>query len=388
LASTRAARNALQRGAHLFYHARCATGRAGSARGNLDSPAERSCAVAVRLTPGFAPALFHLGEFAARRGQARRARELLTAFRAVSPDSDWTFQLELTVRCATEGPDGIDWPAAVRRASDRVVYVARTLGAGARYPACSRRALEAVLAIDTSQAAEHVTTRWSALKGLDYQGIAEGRVAQVVALLDSALTHGAPAAAALDLPDLIAGARAMEPRAAATMATLDEPFREMGSQRLWYFAVWEYYRSDSLRLGGVADASRAVAVASGSGVDHLVAEGAAARLALLRGDTVAAIRGLRQLRPSSEVGALAWNLWESAAAERLLLAQLLLAKGEDAEAMEVAEAFDSPRSQIHLLYLPASLQVRMRAAGRLGLTSRRDGYRDRLRALGRADLLP
>jgi serine/threonine-protein kinase len=354
---------------------------------DLDSLAERAFAGAVRIDARFAPALFHLAEFAARRGSAARARELLASFRSVSPDSDWTFQLELTVRCAAEGPDRIDWPAAVRRASDRVVTVARILGAGARYPSCSRRALESVLAFDTISSADHVTFRWSALKGLDYQTIAEGRPRRAAALLDSALANGMPSAAGLDVLNVIAGATTLESRGVATIASLAKPFNQMRTVRLWYFAMWEFYRGDAARLDSVVQALRVFTDSTGAGADRLVAAGAAARLAVLRGDTAAAIRLLEQLRPASALGDLTWDLWEAAAVERLLLAQLLLATGDFAKAIEVAELFDSPRSQIHLLYLPASLQIRLRAAAGLGQSARRDRYRDRLLALGRRDLL-
>ena len=355
--------------------------------GDLDSLANGSFVGAVRMDPAFAPALFHLAEFAARRGEARRARDLLLAFRSVSPDSDWTFQLDLTVRCAERGPDGIDWTAAVRRASDRVVTVARILGAGGRSLSCSRRALEAVLARDTSTAEPHSWYRWSALKGLNYQLIAEGRQDLAILLRDSALSHGMPAAVALDVPDVLSGAMGMNARAESTMVSLVEPWRLMGPERLWYFALWEHCRGDQPRLDSVAMASRAIADTAGDVVSLLVAESASARLALLVGDTATAVRRLRQIRPANDVARLTYDPMPAAASERLLLAEVLLATGDLEGAIHVAEAFDSPRAMIHLLYLPASLTIRMEAARRLGRTTLRDRYRDRLVALGRSDLL-
>jgi hypothetical protein len=73
-------------------------------RSFADSVTEQSLATAVRLQPGFAPALIHLAEFATRRGDARRARSILREIEATSPDSDWTFQADLMVRCAFDGP--------------------------------------------------------------------------------------------------------------------------------------------------------------------------------------------------------------------------------------------------------------------------------------------
>jgi hypothetical protein len=61
-----------------------------------------------------------------------------------------------------------------------------------------------------------------------------------------------------------------------------------------------------------------------------------------------------------------WSLAEPLGPERLLLAQLLVAKGEPREALEVAEVFDSQEPLIYALYRTASLVVRQRAAEQLG----------------------
>ncbi|HEX6314364.1 MAG TPA: hypothetical protein VFZ73_05870, partial [Gemmatimonadaceae bacterium] len=54
---------------------------------------------------------------------------------------------------------------------------------------------------------------------------------------------------------------------------------------------------------------------------------------------------------------------------------------------DTASAFDSQRSQIHHLYLPASLFVRLQAAEQLRRATDRATIETRLRALGRQDLL-
>ena len=350
----------------------------------LDSLAEQAFTGALRLNPTYAPALFHLAESAARRGATQRSRELLAAFRSVSPDSDWTFQLEVIVGCAAEGPQRIDWAAAVRRASDRVVNVSRILGAGARYPECSRRALESVLAFDTDTSRDHGIYRWSALKGLNYQAVMQGKDERVVTLLDSALASGVRAAPSLYVLDAAAGSRISRTHADTAMGTLAKmPINTMATNRLHYFSLWEWHLRDVAKLDSVARRSLAVADSTHLGTDRLVADGAAARLALLRGDTATAVRLLRGMRPAAGAGPVTWDLWESAASERLLLAQVLLATGDARQAIEVAELFDSPRSQIHALYLPASLKVRKAAAEQLGLKAESERAGERLRALGR-----
>jgi hypothetical protein len=101
--------------------------------------------------------------------------------------------------------------------------------------------------------------------------------------------------------------------------------------------------------------------------DSLLAQSLAARATLALGDTAAAIRRLRALVPTSPSHQdLTWGPWESLGGERLLLAQVLLARGKPADAYEVAQAFDSPVPIPYLMYLPASLELRIRAAQELG----------------------
>jgi hypothetical protein len=76
---------------------------------------------------------------------------------------------------------------------------------------------------------------------------------------------------------------------------------------------------------------------------------------------------LRRLAPTAPDGAaLTWNPWEALAGERLLLAELLLARGEALAALQVASNFDAPAPISYLPYLPASLTLRITAADRLG----------------------
>jgi hypothetical protein len=355
---------------------------------NKDSAAEQSLERALRLQPGFAPALFHLVEFPTRRGEARRARDLMRQIETTAPDSDWTFQASLMVRCAFDGPDAIDWPAAVRRYSDRVVEVSRILGAGAANRPCARRALNAVLTYDADSSAAHATYRWSSTKGLNYLAMMEGRDSSAVALLDSVEQAGVRAAVSLHILNAAAGGRASEALGdSAVRSLLTLPISAMSTVRLRYLSLWSWHQRDPASLDSVARRLRAIADSTNSGIDRLARDGAEARLALLRGDSATAIIRLQAIRPAADPAWITWDLWESAASERLLLAELLLARREAAEAWRVAESFDSPRSQVHQLYLAPSLHVRLRAARQLGRTGDRNRMEARLRALGREDLL-
>ena len=353
-----------------------------------DSVIEQSLTRAIQLDNGFAPALQHLTEFATRRGERRRARDLLHRIEAASPDSDLTFQVSVMVRCVFDGPNTIDWRGAALRASKDLADVARILAGGGFNPACARRALESVLAYDTDTSAIHSIFRWSALKGLNYLAMMEGQDTTARALLDSANGAGVRAAVSLHVFNDAAGSRASRASADSAIATLTTlPISRMSTTRLRYLSLWSWNRGDTIRLDSVARRVRVIADSTKLGTDRMVLDATDARLALLRGDTTTAVARLKGIRPAADPSFITWDPWESAGSERLLLARLQLATGDAEGAWRTAATFDSPRSQVDGLYLAGSLSVRLRAARQLGRDSDRSRIEARLRALGRQDLI-
>ena len=349
---------------------------------HLDALSESAFEHATQLNASFAPALFHLTELAVLRSDLPRAHALLERFRRASPDSDWVFQAELTVRCASNGPGGIDWTRAADRAGGRVVTVGHVLGSGGRHLACAHRAYEAVLARDTAPGEIHFFNRWSALKGLNYALVTEGRASDAVALLDSARASGMQAAVSLHILNADVGMRASEMRAESAMASLATmAIDRMSTTRLRYASLWAWHRRDAVGLDSVARRSRFVADSSGLSADRVVHDAAVARVALLRGDSATAWRVLTQLRAVAEPGPLTWDLFGGLSAERLLLAELQLARGDARQALETADLFDSPHAQVDLLHLPESLIVRAKAAAELGDRASATQYEDRLRRI-------
>ena len=353
-----------------------------------DSVIERSLTRAEQLEDGFAPALLHLAEFTTVRGERRRARDLLRRIEAAAPDSNLIFHTNLMVRCVFDGPNTIDWRAASRRASNDVVDVARILAGGGVNVPCARKALESVLAHDTDTSATHSIFRWSAVKGLNYLAMMEGRDSAARALLDSANRMGIRAAVSLHVFNDAAGSRVSRASADSAIATLMTlPISRMSTARLRYLSLWSWNRGDAVRLDSVARRIRIIADSTKLGTDRMVLDATDARLALLRGDTVTAISRLKAIRPAADPAFITWDPWESAANERLLLARLQLATGDAEGAWLTAATFDSPRSQVDALYLAGSLSVRLRAARQLGRDSDRSRIQARLRALGRQDLI-
>jgi hypothetical protein len=98
-------------------------------------------------------------------------------------------------------------------------------------------------------------------------------------------------------------------------------------------------------------------------------------------DTDGAIARLRTLRPSAPRREIAWQHAEGLGAERLLLAELLLARHRYAESIQVASLLDATEPVPYLLYLRSSLTTRVRAAAAMNSGALVRQFERRLRAL-------
>jgi Tfp pilus assembly protein PilF len=142
--------------------------------------------------------------------------------------------------------------------------------------------------------------------------------------------------------------------------------------------VWHAHR------GPLADARRIAAIlaaradSSGQSRDSLFARIVAAHVALGGGDTTQARDRLEALLPRADPDELAWSLWSPLGLERLLLARILLAQRDFEGALRVASVFDSAQPIAYVRDLPASLQLRLRAAQALGRQDLVTHYRARL----------
>ena len=104
----------------------------------------------------------------------------------------------------------------------------------------------------------------------------------------------------------------------------------------------------------------------------------AARTALWRGDTVAAVAQLRTVRALGTAADLAWTFPAPAAEERLLLARLLLAQRDYRGAARVADVFDNQEPMAFVAHVPASLEIRAAAARGMGQAKAAAGFEARL----------
>jgi hypothetical protein len=219
--------------------------------------------------------------------------------------------------------------------------------------------------------------------------VATGRTDDLISLLDSAAASGSGSGLVGRLHyilDAVVGAD-VEAEARGVADSLRAILPSLSETRLWFLGMWDVYRDRVAEARGIRDSLRSRAT-EGSRSAGLMEEALTAHITLVEGDTVGALRLLERLAPNGPRIQLA-RPWESLGLERLRLAQVLYALGEYEEAYRVATVFDSPgaASIIFPVFLPESLEVRLRAAEGMGDESLAAHLRERLRGLGREDLV-
>jgi tetratricopeptide (TPR) repeat protein len=338
-------------------------------KGRPDSLAEAALLKAHRLDSTAVYPMFHLLEIAIRKGEQDRTERLWERFVAVRPERTLSDKIRIMRTCVLDGVGSVSWNQEALAEPQELLTAGKSLAAAGSQVECAKAAFSAVLRADTASDAFGVGRRWSALVGLQSLLLSQGRVNEVAKLLDSASTNTA-SAAALYLMNAAASGQLKEQATLVAQHDAErygpEYRKAPSSQRLWVLALWEASQGNVNPVSAIADELDQRARANGSRQDRLLADAVAAHAALAAGDTSVALRRLRLLRPTAPPDSMPWSLAEPLGPERLLLAQLLVAKGEPHEALEVAEVFDSQEPLIYALYRPASLVVRQRAAEQLG----------------------
>ena len=334
-------------------------------------------------TEGYAPALYHLAEYAIREGDFLAASNYLEEYRRVEPDTTVLAIPELALACAEESPAVVDWRSYVLADVEHVFQAGRLLGVGGAYPECAIAAWRAVLAHDTTW-----SKRWAfgTFVGLQSMLSAMECTQDLQLLLDSAAAKGLGRAGKLFyIVDAAVGAP-VDADAEFLADSLRDELETLPANRLWFLATWDLFRgrADDARavhetLMTLADTNRAAA---------RMAAGLSPRVQLAEGDTAAALLRFESLTATAPRQVLSYP-WESLGFERLTYARILLERGEYEEAFRVASVFDSPgaASLIFSAFLPASLQLRFWAAQGMGNQQLSKRMRERLTRLGRGDLV-
>ena len=351
----------------------------------LDSLAEFSFGEAARDS-GFLPPLFHLVEIAIRNGDHRAAERRLERFRQFDPEPQLVRQLDWMLTCVRRGASNVDWEAAVLQDRSAVLFAGKSLSAGARQPECAASAFRALLRSPAADLGE----RWGALIGLQGVLVALGRDDEAVELLDSAVAAGTSQAMSFYILNTVAGA-AMGAKAAELETMVRQAYGAdyagLSPQATWLMGIWLARSGLTDRLGVVVEQLERRADERGERHTRLYAAAARAHWTLSRGDTATALSRLRALRATARRDSLSWDLGEPLAVERLRLSELLFAVGDFAGAHDVAATFDHPEPAAFIAFVPLSLSIRYRAATRMNRDDLASTYRERLRLLGREDIL-
>jgi tetratricopeptide (TPR) repeat protein len=361
--------------AEVFYHLLPSLERP------LDSLAEAELTAAA-ADSGFSPPLFHLSEIELRRGNLEAAESLVQRYLEFMPESPYRGQLTFMLDCVRRDAGSMDWAVAAAVSPLTVLASAKSLSVAGSDLECARGGFEAVLSNDQAQ---HL--HWGATLGLQGVLMAMGRYEEFFALVDSTIAHRPPTwtlyvLGAMADSQLIPKALEAEQ---FIQGAFGQEYQSSPSARLsWTMGSWHAYRGDSALSRVVYEALES---RSENRQAELLSAGLAAQLTLLRGDTAAAVSQLAALASTARRDSVIWYPAESQPVERLLLAELLVSEGKNAEAIQAASVFDQADPIIYLQYLRASLQVRLRAARQLVDEELETHYVNRLRTLGRTDVL-
>ena len=341
----------------------------------LDSLAEAEFAKAASYDSGFAPPLFHLAEAALRRDEVTNAAALIERFSAFDPDTSRWRQLAIMLACVQNGVKAVSWERESSARPMDVVQAAKSLSVAGAHNECAERGFRALLANPAVP-----DFHWGAVQGLHGILLSQGRYEQLIPLTDSAVTAGHRRAPALYFIAELVGAP-LKAKAQETdslwRTSYGELFGDVSLQTRWLVAAWQAHRRDTVRLRAL----RAAMLADTEATPTPIRDVLDAHLALARADTASALFHLRRLRVNAPSSAIEWDLMESLAVERLLLAKLALARGDFAEAHRIAAVFDHPGPVTFLSFVRYALDIRLRSAQALGRHDLVGRYRARLHRL-------
>jgi serine/threonine protein kinase/tetratricopeptide (TPR) repeat protein len=353
--------------------------------GSPDSLADDAFANALLLDSLATNVLYHPIQIALRRGDLARADPMLKRFLAAQPDTTLGRNAEIMRMCVRDGAAKVRWDELARARPLPLLNAAAFLAAGGRHLGCTVNALQQILAIDTAKDAKAEGRRWASLLGLTGALVAQGRSRDAVDAISAFNTRWGYGASLFLLAgplDSAMRARAREISAADSArygSTYDKlPY----ALRLWENGEWKLYDGNVATADTIARTLNARAAASHEPIDILLARSLNARLMLARGQTDKAIAMLRTIVPPDvPTNQIPWHEAAPAAGDRVLLARLLLRRGDYLHATAMADVVDSPGAVIHVLFLRQSLDVRLDVAIALGSARAQRALRQRIAGL-------
>jgi tetratricopeptide (TPR) repeat protein len=353
--------------------------------GDPQDQAEVAFEEAHRLDPSATNLLLHLIEIRLRKGDPARAQPLVRQFLAADPDPMLAKQIQIMQTCVQEGPLAVDWAKEAAHSTLSVLAAGKMLAAGGAQLNCAMPAFSAVIKADTTTAGD---SRWYALFQLQAALLAHGEVSKAARQIDSSPPEDVASAMYLldaplfpELSDKAAEvARKFKAECGLGYAKCPNPYR------VWQLGLWDAYRGHTVEAELAARELAARAKRSSSQdlqLLSLLGRSVAAHAALARSDTATALvlfgASVREAVPGGQ--GIEWDLGKPRGIDRLRFAQLLFARGQSEQAIDVSDMFDSASPSVYLLYLTESLKLRLKAANALGDVARAARYQKRLAVL-------
>jgi tetratricopeptide (TPR) repeat protein len=337
--------------------------------GAPDSLALSAFEEARRLDPTASNILLHMIEIRLRHGETGETERLIAQFQAADPDSVLAAKIDIMDRCSRDGPDGVDWKGVATTTPFSLLTASKSFSAAAAQPACAMAGYRALLAADTSATDPAADgRRWASLIGLQSLLVGGGRPAEAEREVDSFVDRWAYGTTLLIFDGIVVDA--LDSRARAEARAIRDgygPYEDWTSAyRLWVVGAFEATKGDVTDAAVIADELARRAIGEDGDRAGYMARSIRAHIALARGDSTDALRRFEELVPPLVAGdELSWDEFAPLGLERLALARLLVAHGRYAEAIRVADAFDSPAPHIYALFVEPSLRLRIDAATRI-----------------------
>lgn len=342
---------------------------------NPDSIADAAFRRARQVGDHFQPPLYHLAEFAIGRGDLRAAEAMMDTLARGGADTLVVRPLRLMLACARGAMNAAGWEAELSHGSVDVLEAARGLAANPNYLGCAEDGFRAVAEWDSISPRQ----QFGAYQGLDGVLLAQGASDRLRQALDS--ERGRAASAHYLYVFNAAAGLGFDDEAAQVVEEIEARTPPLSSSAHWLLAVWYASRGDAVRARAHAD-TLAARSAGGDPTVSLLAAIAAAHAELAEGDTTVTIIALQALRSPARQRELAWTPWDALALERLLLARLLMQRGDYEAVLRVGSTFDSTAPIMFIGLRPAALALRADAAERLARRRLASHYRERLAAFG------
>lgn len=340
-----------------------------------DSLARDALARARAADHDFAPTLLLLEERALLDGNIKEAMVLRDELRKAGADTTHEMSRQLMLRCVQNGPSAVDWSSALKQDEMAVLASGKLLGGRAAQHACAIAIFRNIVETDGVKP----VSRWGAFLGLQAQLAAVGRSSEGAKEFERKDWGKLPVKRVYLL--LAAAGTGFEREATAFADSAVTVYDKASPTALWHFATWEIHRNNLQRVRKIAQIVQHKADSTGTRGDRLLRDAIVARLRLLEGDSLTALRMLQALTPSGTRNQLIWDPSQSLGPERLELAELLFSRGRLEEAFGVATQLDATEPVTYPLYLRASLALRLRIADAMKNPRLAADYRRRIAAV-------